>query len=112
MRLKSFVLVAATAGLLGGLPLTASVADAGVQATGQTGEQQKPLDLNTATTEQLEKLPGIGPATAKLVVEYREKNGPFKKIEELMNVKGIGEKTFLNLKDRITVVPPKGGGRH
>ena len=53
-----------------------------------------PVNLNTATASQLETLPGIGPATAKRIVEYREKNGGFKKIEELMNVRGIGEKSF------------------
>lgn len=66
-----------------------------------------PLDLNTATAAQLEALPGIGPATAKRILEYREKNGSFKKIEELMNVTGIGEKSFLKLKPLITVTPPR-----
>ncbi len=66
-----------------------------------------PLDLNTATAAQLEALPGIGPATAKRILEYREKNGSFKKIEELMNVAGIGEKSFLKLKPLITVTPPR-----
>jgi competence protein ComEA len=61
------------------------------------------VNLNTATAAQLESLPGIGPKTAERIVEYREKNGNFKKIEELMNVKGIGEKSFLKLKDRLTV---------
>jgi len=73
-----------------------------------------PLDLNTATAAQLEALPGIGPATAKRILEYREKNGSFKKIEELMNVTGIGEKSFLRLKPLITVTPPRaksGAGR-
>jgi competence protein ComEA len=67
----------------------------------------KPIDLNTATAAQLETLPGIGPATAQRIVEYREKNGGFKKIEELMNVRGIGEKSFLKIKDLITVTPPR-----
>jgi len=73
-----------------------------------------PLDINTATATQLEALPGIGPATAKRILEYREKNGSFKKIEELMNVPGIGEKSFLKLKPLITVTPPRaksGSGR-
>lgn len=89
-----------------------------VPATAQPATQQKPrppaaatvtspLDLNTATVTQLESLPGIGPATAKRIVEYREKNGGFKKIEELMNVRGIGEKSFLKLKDLIAVAPKR-----
>jgi competence protein ComEA len=65
------------------------------------------LNLNTASAAQLEALPGIGAKTAALIVEYRQKNGGFKKIEELMNVKGIGEKSFLKLKALVTVTPPK-----
>lgn len=65
------------------------------------------VNLNTATAAQLESLPGIGAKTAERIIEYREKNGPFKKIEDLMNVKGIGEKSFLKLKPRLTVTPPK-----
>jgi comEA protein len=66
-----------------------------------------PLNLNTATAAQLEKLPGIGAATAKRIIEHRQKNGGFKKIEELMNVKGIGEKSFLKLKPLVTVAAEK-----
>jgi competence protein ComEA len=62
-----------------------------------------PVNLNTATAAQLEKLPGIGARTAQLIVEHRQKNGNFKKVEELMNIKGIGEKSFLKLKPLVTV---------
>jgi competence protein ComEA len=62
-----------------------------------------PVNLNTATASELATLPGIGPRTAQLIVEHREKSGGFKKIEELMHVKGIGEKSFLRLKDLVTV---------
>ena len=61
------------------------------------------LNLNTATAKDLERLPGIGAATAARIIDYRTKKGPFKKIEELMNVQGIGEKSFLKLKPEITV---------
>ena len=64
------------------------------------------LDLNQATVEELDTLPGVGPAIAKRIVAFREKNGGFKRIEDLMNVRGIGEKTFLRLRDRITVKAP------
>jgi competence protein ComEA len=62
-----------------------------------------PTNLNTATVAQLDALPGVGKSTAQRIVEYRQKNGSFKKIEELMNVKGVGEKSFLKLKPLITV---------
>ncbi len=65
------------------------------------------LNLNTATLAQLEELPGIGKATAERILEYRQKSGGFKKIEDLMNVRGIGEKSFLKLKPLITVTAPR-----
>ena len=65
------------------------------------------INLNTATIEQLDSLPGIGRKTAELIIEYRTKSGGFKRIEELMNVKGIGEKSFLKLKPLVVIPPPK-----
>jgi competence protein ComEA len=62
-----------------------------------------PINLNTATEAQLASLPGIGAKAAQRILEFRQKNGNFKKIEDLMNVKGIGEKNFLKLKPYITV---------
>ena len=67
-----------------------------------------PVNLNTASATQLEALPGIGKAMAERIVEYRQKNGAFKKAEDLMNVRGIGEKNFLKLKPLITVASAKG----
>jgi comEA protein len=61
------------------------------------------INLNSATVEQLQSLPGIGPSTAKGIVEYRAKAGKFNRIEEIMNVKGIGEKKFQKIKDRLTL---------
>ncbi|MBW8861936.1 MAG: helix-hairpin-helix domain-containing protein [Acidobacteria bacterium] len=65
------------------------------------------VNINTASAAELDALPGIGAKTAALIVEYRQKNGPFKKIEELMNVRGVGEKNFLKLKAQITVAAAK-----
>jgi competence protein ComEA len=66
-----------------------------------------PLNLNVATAADLEKLPGVGAAMATRILEYRQKSGGFKKVEELMNIQGIGERNFLRLKPLVTVVPPK-----
>jgi competence protein ComEA len=69
-----------------------------------------PVNINTATATELEKLPGVGPATAARMIEYRQKNGGFKKVEDVMNIRGIGEKSFLKLKPLITIAPPKAFG--
>ncbi len=61
------------------------------------------ININTATVEQLAELPGVGEATAKKIIEFREQNGNFKTTEDLMNVKGIGEKKYEKLQDLITV---------
>ena len=87
-----------------GAPLLAAQRD---QTAAQRAPAATPVNLNTATVADLEKLPGVGPSTAARIIEYREKNGPFKKIEELMNVKGIGEKAFLKLKPLVAVATPK-----
>ncbi|MCD6455159.1 MAG: helix-hairpin-helix domain-containing protein [Candidatus Aminicenantes bacterium] len=61
------------------------------------------ININTATEAQLVKLPGIGPAKAKRIVETRKKLGGFKRIQDIMKVKGIGEKTFNRIKKFIRV---------
>jgi len=73
------------------------------RATVKSGAPSAPVNINTASVAELDALPGIGAKTAALIVEYRTKNGPFKKVEELMNVRGIGEKNFLKLKPQLTV---------
>ena len=61
------------------------------------------VNLNTATSAELETLPGVGAKMASRIIEYRQKKGPFKKIEELMNVQGVGEKNFLKVRSQLTV---------
>lgn len=61
------------------------------------------LNLNTATKDELVALPGIGPAKAQAIVDYRNQHGPFRSLDELRKVKGIGEKLFLQLKPELTL---------
>ena len=61
------------------------------------------VNINTATLEELDTLPGIGLTTAQKIIDYRTVNGPFSTIEDIMNVSGIGPATFEDLKDLITV---------
>ena len=92
--------------------LCALPAAAGGQPKGAARSAAKPsstaiVNLNNASATDLETLPGIGAKTAARIVEYRQKNGPFKKVEELMNVRGVGEKNFLKLKPQLSIAPAK-----
>jgi competence protein ComEA len=61
------------------------------------------ININTATVQELDLLPKVGPATAQLIVDYRNRNGPFKNIEDIMQVKGIGQALFDQIKGMITI---------
>ncbi len=61
------------------------------------------IDLNNATDKELKKLPGVGNEIARRIIEYRELKGGFKSVEELKNIKGIGEKRFNSIKDLIVI---------
>jgi competence protein ComEA len=69
---------------------------------------QEKININTASAEQLETLPGIGPAKAQDIVKYREENGNFATTEGLKNVSGIGDKIFERISDKITVTEEAG----
>ena len=71
------------------------------------GEEVKMININTASAKELEQLYRVGPAYAVRIIEYREKNGPFEKPEDIMKVPGIGSKTFERNKERITVKLPE-----
>jgi competence protein ComEA len=73
----------------------------GSAAPGQGGSPTAPLDLNTATPEQLDALPGIGPATAAKIVGFRQAHGPFRSVEELDAVPGIGPARIEQLKGLV-----------
>ncbi len=66
------------------------------------GEQKK-VNINLADQETLESLPGIGPSLAQRIIEYRENNGKFQKIEDIQNVKGIGDSKYSNIKEKICI---------
>ena len=65
----------------------------------------EPLNLNTATVEQLQKLPGIGPTTAKAIVRFREKSGPFRRVEDLLVIRGITKKKLKKMRPYVTIKP-------
>ena len=69
----------------------------------QESKDSDKIDINTADIEELDKIPGVGEATANKILNYREENGQFKSIEEIKNVNGIGEKKFENMKELICV---------
>jgi competence protein ComEA len=69
----------------------------------QTKTTAKKVNINTANLEELQTLPRIGEKVAQRIIDYRKEHGPFKKIEELMKVRGVGEKIFKQIKDKIEV---------
>jgi competence protein ComEA len=73
---------------------------------GQKKPPAKRLDLNTATVAQLEQLPGIGPVTAQAIVRFRQKSGPFQRVEDLLAVPRISKSRFEKIRPYITVVKP------
>ena len=108
MTRKGLVSLAFILGLAFTMPVARAQQDAGsAPAKPQVATAAAPLNLNTATRADLEKLPGIGPANSARIIEYRQKNGGFKKVEDLMNIRGIAEKLFLRLKPLVAVTPPK-----
>ncbi len=68
-----------------------------------TGIAMAAVNLNTATKEDLDKVRGIGPVKAQAIIDYRKKNGPFKSVDELENVKGFGGKSVKRVRSELTV---------
>lgn len=90
-QILALVLVAAML-VLSGTPLLEASAEAKTK-----------VNINTAGLKELQTLPRIGEKVAQRIIDFRKKNGPFKRVEDLLKVKGIGEKTFLRFKDRVTI---------
>lgn len=108
--LVSFVLAAA---LIAPVCMTAWI-EASPARAAAGGEQEKPsggagserariVDVNTADLDTLCTLPGIGRGIAQRILDYRKEHGPFKKVDELLNVRGIGERSLARIRDRVTV---------
>lgn len=93
-----------------GVALLVALALAVAPAPGATAAEKQPqaspdtpVDLNKATTEALVSVPGIGKVMAERIVAWREEHGPFRRVEDLMKVKGVGEKTFEKLRPYVKV---------
>ncbi len=81
-----------------------SVASPGGADRGSGDDAEDPLvDINTASLDELDRLPGVGPATAEAIIDHRERNGPFRSVDELIEVRGIGEAKLSQLRDRVQI---------
>ena len=85
------------------LPVAAAVAE---HESVDPAPARMQLDLNAATTDQLNLLPGIGPTLAQRIVEYRDTNGPYQNLKDLDDVKGIGPKTLAHLEEWVIIEGP------
>jgi competence protein ComEA len=73
------------------------------QGSGGTNGSSQPIDINKATAKELTAIPGIGEAIAQRIIDFRDKEGPFRRVEDLMKVKGIGEKSFQKIRPHVKV---------
>ena len=103
MSMKRFVAAALVA-------VMALAMSSGIAAAAPKGQPSGKVNINAASVEQLAQLPGVGEKLAARIVEHRQKEGPFKSAQELMNVKGIGEKNFQKLQSYLTVGEPAARG--
>ena len=88
---------------LGAALLALTVLTLGTVPLLSAAEKSDPIDLNRATVRELIQLPGVGEVIAKRIVDFREEHGPFKRVEDLMKVKGIGEKSLEKIRPYIRI---------
>lgn len=88
-------------------PAFAAVRRAPARAASPADAKSAPVDINTATMSDLESVPGIGRALAQRIVTFREKNGSFARVDDLLKVRGIGEKSLEKLRPYVTVAKAK-----
>lgn len=98
-----FVSALGALALCAALAAPALAAQAEGKAQAPAGSPARQVDLNKASAEELATVPGIGPSLAQRIIEFREKEGPYRRIEDLMKVKGIGEKSFQKLRQHVKV---------
>ncbi len=82
-------------------PAPAQAAEKGATAAAPAKAAEATVDVNTATVDDLAKVPGIGDALAQRIVEFRTKNGPFERVDDLLKVRGIGEKSLEKLRPHL-----------
>ena len=100
MRFMQGLAAAALCGLLG---LGAWAAPPEAAKAAPAAARAGAVDLNSASEAQLQEVPGIGPSLAKKIVEFRSENGPFKSVDDLLKVRGVGEKSLEKLRPHLTV---------
>src|SRR6267142_2054948 len=94
----AFVLVAIVAAAVGDSPAATSSA---------VKEKPELVDINSASAVDLEKVPGLGPSLSRRIVEFRDKNGPYSTVEDLLKVQGIGEKSLSHFREFLTANKPQ-----
>lgn len=107
-RIAALVLLAVLIGPgsgYGGLAAASPMAGSSRAALQQV--EQAKVDINSASSEELQTVPGLGPALAQRIIDFREEHGPFERVEDLLNVRGIGVKTLERLRPHVKVEKPK-----